>query len=224
VGMTLALAFGFRALAFRLGRKHLSIIILPVLLVLAAISWDRNADWISEAQLFETEYQSGPPGVSALRVLIATHYNQGRFHRVEEICDENASRFKRNIGFTHACAINYIRQARMDDAIAALETYVREGKDDNDRTTARLELVPIYLALENYQQVASQYAAIIEEEEDPAYKEFYKGELLLTLFPEDREQLQKARQLFRQALEKDPKLRAAQKLITRIDRKLAEPD
>jgi len=224
VGMTLALAFGLRALATRLGRKYLAMIMLPVLLTLAAISWDRNADWMSEAQLFETEYQSGSRDMTFMRNLIATHYNNDRFQRVKEICDENSSEFTQSLGFADACANTYVRTGHIDEAVAALLTHAREGDKGKDRIAARLKLVSIYLALKQFKEVASQYMAIIDQVEEPAGKALYKGELLLSIYPESREQLENARRLFQQAIELDPNLRVARKRIKQIDKKLAGTD
>jgi tetratricopeptide (TPR) repeat protein len=224
VGMTLALAFGFRSVATRLGRKNLSMIMLPILLALAAISWGRNADWNSESQLFETEYQFGDRGSRTLRNLAAAHFDNGRFQRVVEICDENPSTVIKYIKFTLGCANSYSRVARTDDAIDVLDRFVRSDESEGSRITARLTMASIYLARKQYQQVAGQYMVIIEQVKKPSHKEMYKGELLLLLYPDNKEQLEIARRLFQQAIEKDPGLIAAQKRIKQVNERLAKID
>lgn len=221
VGLTFALAAGLQKLSASLERKHLMIIILPVILLLAAISWDRNADWKSAAHLFETEYQSGSQRLDALRVLIAAHYNDGRYDRVAEICDDNPSKFRKSYGFVTACMSTYLELGRTDDAIVALEMHARDG---DDWLKARVALASVHKARKQYQQVVEQYAAIIERVEDPASKDFYKGEMLMMVFPDDREQLELARSLFQQALVLNPGLTMADKRLEQIDTKLAEID
>lgn len=221
VGLTIALAFGLQAAATRLQRKHLAIIMLPVILVLAAISWDRNADWNSASQLFETEYQLGSRESTALRVLLAAHYNHGRYERVAEICEDNRSRFQESYKLVEVCVMNYLKLGRSDDAIAALKLHAGDGERWIE---ARLSLAAIYLAGKQNQQVVEQYAAIIDGVEDPAIQFRYKGEMLMMVFPDDRDQLVLARSLLRQALALDPDLISAEKRIEQIDRRLAEID
>jgi len=220
VGLTFALAAGFQKLSTRLERKHLLIIMLPVILALATISWDRNADWKSAVHLFETEYQLGSRERGALRVIVAAHYNYGRYDRVAEICDDNLSDFQKSSSFLLVCGKSYLELNRSDDAIAALEMYDRGG----DWIKVRLLLASIYKARKQYQEVVSQYAAIIDRVKDPATKDLYKGEMLLAVFPDDREQLELARSLFQQALALDPELDSARKRIDLIDKKLEKPD
>ena len=221
VGLTFALAAGLQKLSDTLERKHLMIIVLPVILALAAISWERNADWNSAAQLFETEYQSGSRGEDALRVLIAAHYNEGRYDRVAEICDDNPSKFTKSYGFATACMSSYLKLRRTDDAIAALETHARDG---DDWLKARLAVASLYKARKQYQQVVEQYAAIIDRVDDPASKDLYKGEMLMMVFPDDREQLEVARSLLQQALALNPDLTMADKRLKQIDQRITEFD
>jgi tetratricopeptide (TPR) repeat protein len=221
VGLAFALAAGLQKLSDTLERKHLMIIFLPVILALAAISWERNADWNSAAQLFETEYQSGSRGEDALRVLIAAHYNEGRYDRVAEICDDNPSKFTKSYGFATACMSSYLNLRRTDDAIAAIEAHARDG---DDWLKARLAAASLYKARKQYQQVVEQYAAIIERVDDPASKALYKGEMLMMVFPDDREQLEVARSLLQQALALNPELTMADKRLKQIDQRITEFD
>jgi hypothetical protein len=221
VGLAFALAFGFRAMSRVLNRSHLLLIMLPVLLVMAALSWQRNAEWSSGAQLFETEYQHGAHGPYALRILIAEHYNQKRYARVTQICDEHQWRFDQSFKLVYACLDSYIRQDRLEDAIAALVVHAQKG---NEWLSARMALISIYQASNQYQKVVEQYAAIIDRVEEPALEQFYKAEMLMAVYPDDREQLTLARQVFQQALAMKPDLEQARKRIEQIDRILAEMD
>lgn len=221
VGLTFSLVLGFQAFTARLGHKHLKIIMLPVILALATISWDRNADWNSAAQLFETEYQLGSRNSDALRVLLSAHYNYGRHDRVAEICDENMSELMESYMFLMACTSSYVELGRTDEAIAVLEMHAHDGES---WIKARLSLSSIHLALKQYQQVVEQYAAIIDRVEEPANKFRFKGEMLMMVFPDDREQLILARGLLQQALALDPELIAADKRLQQLDARLAEMD
>lgn len=221
VGLTFALAAGFQKLSAWLGRRRLLMVVLPVILALAAISWDRNADWQSEAHLFETEYQSGSRGKTPLRVLIAAHYNYGRYDRVVEICDENAEYFLESYVFLVACSSSYLQQKRTEDAIRALEAHAAGGKQWLE---ARIALASIYKALKQYQEVVGQYAAIIDRVEDPAAKDLYKGEMLMEVFPDDREQLELARSLLLQALAANPGLDSAETRLKQVELRLEAID
>ncbi len=221
VGLSFALVAGFQALSNYLRLKHLLVIMLPAILALAAASWDRNADWGSSTQLFETEYQIGKRDSNTLRILIAAHYNYGRYERVAKICDENQDYFNASYKFLIVCAEVYLQQGRTSDAIDALENYARVGML---WTKARLALVSIYLATEQYQRVVGQYAAIIDRVEEPAAKDLYKGEMLLAVYPDDAKQLSLARSLFQQALVLDPDISVAAERIKLIDERLAEID
>lgn len=221
VGLAIALAFGLRALAVRAGRRTLVIVMLPLLLVLATISWDRNAQWKSEVLLFETEYQLSKGSNDALRILVAAHHKYGRHERVAEICDENRLEFRKSYQFAFACLSSYLHQERLDDGLAALQEQAMHGRG---WLPARLSLASLYQLRKQYQQVVEQYADIIERTVEPALKDFYKGEMLLAVYPDDREQLELARRLFQQALAQNPDLDSARMRIERIDRKLTNID
>jgi tetratricopeptide (TPR) repeat protein len=221
VGLTFGLVAGLQALSKRLRLDHLQFIMLPVILALAAISWDRNQDWGSATQLFETEYQIGKRGLDSLRIVISAHYNFGRYERVAKICDENQHYLKDSYKFLFVCSDVYLRQGRIIDATDALENYARDGRQ---WIKARLALVAIYLATRQYQRVVGQYAAIIDRVEEPAAKDLYKGEMLLAVYPDDVEQLSLARSLFQQAMTRDPNLAVAAERIKLVDERLAEID
>jgi hypothetical protein len=89
---------------------------------------------------------------------------------------------------------------------------------------SRLQLAALHLMLRQQQEAVGQYAAIIDGVEDPATKELYKGEMLLAVFPDDREQLELARRVFQQAIALNPHLDAAQGRINQIDKMLGETD
>ena len=223
VALTLALAFGFRTLATHLGRKPLSLIMLPVLLTLATISWDRNADWISEAQLFEFEYQLGSRKATFLGKLLTTHFFDDRFARVVEICSDNSTIVQKKYNLVNTCAVAYLGLRRTDAAIAMLDDFAGTGKDE-DWIKARLQLASIHLMLRQTQKAVGQYATILDGVEDPASKAQYKGEMLLNVFPDDPEQLTLARNLFQQAIALNPELGVARSRIDQIDKKLARFD
>lgn len=219
VGLTIALAFGFQAICTRLTRKHLLIIMLPPLLALATISWQRNADWKSTVLLFETEYQHGSRGYNALRVLAAAHFHDQRYGRVVEICDDNPSKIQETFDFLYSCANSYIEQGREPDAIAVLESHALHG---DDWISAQLALASIYRVRRQYQKVVEQYAAIIDRVAEPAIKNLFKAEMLLAIYPDDRQQLELARRVFQQALALNPELHSASERIRLIDEKLAK--
>ena len=71
IGLALALAFALVALLRRFGRRTVILFTFPLVLLLAALSWERNHEWRSELLLFETEYSWGHHSFSVYGFLSA---------------------------------------------------------------------------------------------------------------------------------------------------------
>lgn len=214
IGLALTLAYALVALLRRFGRPAVILFTFPLVLLLAALSWERNHEWGSELLLFETEYSWGHRGPLGLRILVGSHSDQGHFTRVLEICDENPEWLGHASTFTTTCGFTYMRYDRVDDAIHAFE---QEATHDGNWIQARLALAKIYFKQGELQEGADQYVLIINRLEDPALKEMYKGLLLLELYPKNREKLTEAKSHFETALQLDPDIEKAQDWIDHLE-------
>ncbi|MEE4217035.1 MAG: tetratricopeptide repeat protein [Xanthomonadales bacterium] len=214
VGLTLTLAYVLVALLRRFGRRSVILPTFGLVLLLAAMSWERNHEWGSELFLFETEYSRGYRGSIGLRVLVGSHADQGHYKRVLEICDENPDWLGYASTFTMICGFNYARFDRVDDAIHAFE---REATLDRDWIKARLAMAKVYFSQGQLQEGANQYATIINKLDDPALKEMYKGLVLLELYPRNRGKLNEAKGHFEKAMQLDPDIDKAQDWVDHLE-------
>lgn len=229
IGLALTLAYALPGLLRRFGRRAVILFTFPLVLLLAALSWERNHEWSSELFLFETEYNWGHRGPLGLRVLAGSHADLGHYARVLEICDENPEWMGHARRFTEICGYNYIYFDRMDDAINAFEQAVAHH---GNWLQAKLALAKIYLKQGELQKGADQYVYIINRLDEPALKEMYKGVLIVELYPRSREKLAEAKGHFEKALQLDPEIDKAQGWIDHLDSILdpsnieaaAEPD
>jgi tetratricopeptide (TPR) repeat protein len=206
IGLAITLAFVFVALLRRFGVRPVTAVMLPLLLFLSILCWERNYEWSSEQTLFETEYALGNHGISTVRVLISTHMRAGRSDRVVEICDENESFLDEFSVLAGTCAMAYQKQGRSDDAIRWLETTL-----DHDGTwlKSRIALAKIQLQQGNRQEGADHFAYIVNRVEKPAQKEFFKGQLYVHVYPGSRKYLELALSHFENAARLDPEMESA---------------
>lgn len=221
IGLALALAFLFVVLLGRFGRRNVILFTFPLVLLFSALSWDRNHEWGSELLLFETEYARGNRSALGMRVLISSHQHQGHYKRVEELCDENTDLMGDLSGFSLSCAQNYLRFNRIDDAIYAFE---QAATDDTEWTRAHLALAKISLSQGKLQESADHYVYIINRVEKPAHKEFFKGLMLVELYPGSREKQTEAKAYFERAHRLDPENKKAQEWVDYLQKVLDPPE
>lgn len=219
IGLAMVLGVACRYLFERFGRKKVALLSLPVIVLLAALCWERNSQWSSELNLFETEYYQGHRGYHTVRLMVSSYHKQGNARRVAQICDENSEYFERSIKIAKTCAANYVVLKRPEDAIAALET---TGKDEELWIQARTSLATIYVALREMQKAADLYVEIVNGVEAPEEKEMYKGDLHVTIYGKNREKLLVARKHYQNALEIRPGWKPAEQRLTVLDKLLAD--
>lgn len=207
VGLSIILAFAFYALIKRFGTKIVTVAFLPLLVVPALVTWDRNHDWGSQIHLFETEYQRGATSIHQIRILMGALATKGHWERIVEICEENTPLQDEHAIFAKSCANAYVGLNQPSKAIEALE---RSAKLEHDWLVSRLTIAEVYFAQGMLQEGADQFAYIINRLEDPARKEMYKGLLMLKLYPKSKTKLLEARGYFEQALSLNPDLEKAQ--------------
>jgi tetratricopeptide (TPR) repeat protein len=214
IGLALALAFVFMAILKQVPPKVVIVFALPLLLLLAALTWERNYDWSSELLLFETDYARGIRTDATIRILVSSHQDQGHAARVAEICEEN-SEIQDALGlFANTCGLNYLRLNRTEDAIRSFE---RSALLDETWLEANLAIGGILIDQGNLQEGANRFLYVINRIEDPAYKELYRGVMLVRLYPRNRQRLLEARGYFEKALELKPELQEAKTWIDHLN-------
>jgi tetratricopeptide (TPR) repeat protein len=218
-GLAIPLAFAFRWLTRKSGARTVTGITLPLLVVLAALSWDRNADWSSEINLFETEYNAGHRGYQETRLLIARHHLEGHSRRITQICDENPGLVATRVRTTNTCVVAYTRFGRYDEAIAAFQAAAAHS---DNWIEARINLARMYIGLGRLQEGADQFKAVVDGVDSPALKEIYTGDFLMTLYPKNRARLNQARAHYNRALKLDPDLASMQERLDAVDQLLEE--
>lgn len=219
IGLTISLAFALNALRHHIGPRALASFGMPVLLILTAVTWDRNTDWASEASLFETEYQKGLRGTNTLRILASAQLNLRNYSRVAQICDENRKTQETNANnpFVQFCAIAYENQHRDE---AAEQAYLLQTVPGDTRIPASLALASFYLRHDRRQDAEKHFIAAINWSDDPADKALYTAQMLVRLNPNSRRHGVMARDYIEKALHLRPGWPAALTLLEGLDRAL----
>ncbi|MGH8035412.1 MAG: hypothetical protein ACREO9_09315, partial [Lysobacterales bacterium] len=143
VGLAILLAFAFRALTHRFGPRILLGFVAPILLVMIALTLDRNADWVNDVSLLGTEYESGARNISTLRLTTSAYLKAGFPERVVEICDENVAAQDQfgDSTFVQHCATAYGSQHRDEEEERA---YLFAIQHETTRVAASMALARFY--------------------------------------------------------------------------------
>lgn len=191
-------------------KKPLLALVFAATVLLAAVNWQRNADWQSQAVLFETDYANGSRSPYMVRMLVGEHAGNNRIGRVVELCDRHPEAMQANGQVAMRCGVALVNARREEDGMAALEM---AAESELAWLGARMLLADIYILHGEQQQAADQYSRLIERFERPEQQETYRGIRLVKVYPEDRQKLLEARVHFERALEISPGLEAAQKWL-----------
>ena len=220
VGLAIALAFGLRFLGHRFGLPVALVPAVLAVLVLTPLCWARNAEWGSEALLFESEFSRRGPDRNMLRTLTAAHLDEGNYARVAEICDLHAAQQQRDGRYSNHCAIAYGRLGRNEKAERA---YLFATRHKWVMSSAHANLAQLYLRLGRRDEARKHLELAIETERDPALRAYRKGMLLVMLHRSDRAKLEEARAYFEEALRLDPHMAPARLWLERLNRVLGPP-
>ena len=222
IGLAIMLAFALRSLAQRYGPHVLVGIGIPILVVLIAVTWDRNMEWASEATLFETEYQRGDRTLSTLRLLTAAQLTAKNQARVVEICDENQEKQEKYAlsKFVHYCAIAYEHQHRYEEAERA---HLLRTDHPKVKVNASIDLARFYIRLERFRDAEKYFNTAIERSNDAAQKALYEAEMILSLNPKSRKQGIVARTYIIEALRIRPGWTQAESMLKSLDHALNRP-
>jgi len=216
-GLALMLALAFRATAGRFGPRLVLNCVLPVLLVLTIVTWDRNADWANDRKLYETEYERGYHGAHILRLLTSTYIREEDYANAARICDENwkMQASTRNTSFPYYCSIAYEHQNRIE---AAERVYRLQIDFPRTRVLASRAFANFYVRQNRPKDAVKHFVNAINWSEDPAVKAFYTAEMMLALNPGNREQLALARSKIQEALRLRPGWEEAEQKLKELNR------
>jgi hypothetical protein len=219
IGLIIMLAFAIRALSQRFSPRALAHVALPVLLVLTALTWARNADWRSDVSLFGVEYLRGHRDVNTLRWMTGAHLSARNFARVVKICDDNLAEQKEYGAstFVQSCASAYEHQHRFEEAERA-HLYAIEHK--RTRVAASMSLARFYLWQARPLDAKKRFTAAIAWSVDPADKALNTAEMIVSLNPDSREQAITAKRYIEDALQHRPGWPKAEAMLKAIEKTL----
>jgi tetratricopeptide (TPR) repeat protein len=207
IGLAILLAFALRFLAQRFAYHLVLIPVLLAVLVMTPICWARNAEWKSEAALFENEYRRGSHGEEALYAVTTSRIQKGDFPGAVEVCDRHFESQWISGKLSNNCGLAYSVVGRIEEAESALlfATSQRRG-----RILAHNNLASLYLRLGRRDDAEEQLDLAIRAENNPALRAFREGKKVLLLYPNDRTRLFEAKRHFEEALRLRPGLIPAQ--------------
>ena len=217
VGLAIALGFGLRFVARRYGSTAAVAAVLPVLIAFMPLTLARNADWASDLALYESEYRNGAGSEPVLIWLTAAHLTRGKFRETAELCDRVAETRQDARLLSSHCAIAYSRMGRLQEAEAA-HLFAASGK--RAQPIAHANLAQFYLTQGRWRDAKLQFEQAIGKEKIPASRALRTGQMLMQLYPWDRDKLEEARDRFEEALELQPSFRQAEQWLARVNRLL----
>jgi len=218
VGMAITLAFALRALAQRIGQRTVVNCVMPLLLVLTALTWDRNADWSDDVTLLENDYRNGGNRQGdVLRLLTDALIHEKNYARVVQICDENWKLQELYVtnSFVLSCTIAYEKQHRFKEAERAYHLQIGYPRT---RVLASAALARFYVRQKRPREAQQQFLNAIDWSEDPADKAFYRSEMIVRLGPVTFEQLSIARGYAEEAVRLRPDWPKAEAMLKRLDK------
>ena len=221
IGLTISLAFGICAIIQRFSPRLLIALTLPLLLLLTALTWERNADWTSETFLFETEYDRGHRGPGALRLLIGAHGNSKNYPRVREICLAHVAEQEEYPRLASNCGAMFAEGGDYENAIRSMEM---AAENKRLRPGALLNLARIYSVTGNREASRDNYLKLRDMVSLPEARLYLEAEMLLRSYPRNRDVLNRAIEQLDQALQLRPEYPQAQALRDEITALLEKAD
>jgi len=218
IGLALALATGLQHLGQKSRPAFAVVAVFLALLVLTPLTRERNGEWASDLALFESDYRRSEVNSQTLRLLTAANLEAGNFDRVAEICDTHDLAQPRRSRYANNCAIAYMALGRKNDAGRAFE---RAAKSESAAPVMIANLARFYLGEGRRDEAMTQYQRAVDAEVEPGHRAFRRGEMLVLLYPRDRDRLIEARAHFAEAVRLQPQLAEAQVWLNRLDRALA---
>ena len=220
VGLTIIIAIGLIALIRRLKLRYAVTAVAVVTLVLMPLTWARNADWIDDVTLYESDYSKLDDKRLMLSTLVAAHLRENNLDRAIEICDTHADGLRKGWPVGIHCGTAYGRTGRYSDAEQAYLA-VTNATDKRPKAFARLNLAMLYLHLGRRSDAEKQFELGIAAQNQSFLGEYFSALQLLQLYPNDRTKLIEARNHLEKALELQPQHFESREELKSLNARLA---
>jgi hypothetical protein len=202
VGAAVAAAGGLALLARR-WRALPWLVSIPLCLLLGSLTVTRNAQWSSDAALWEADVAAAPRNSDAWKWLVAAYMNTGRMSDAAGVCNRELPKHPDASGFQSNCGSFFMSLGRRNQAEAAF----RRSIATSGGSIAHLQLARLLVAKDNKDEAESEYEAAKTMEADPVRRQTILGEQLRRLHPD---RLDEAQAAYDTALAIDPRYQPAQ--------------
>ena len=184
--------------------------VLLVLILLAPVTWARNAEWSDDIRLFESDLKKSPGHSQLLRVLTGALLRERKHRRVVALCEANSTRIRGSTFFANHCAIAYGRLGKNEKAE---EAYKHALLNPDERAATHANLARHYLKTGRRSDAEEHFRLAVENERDPAMRAYRTGMMIAVLYPSDPDRLLEARAHFEEALRLNPAMTPARQWL-----------
>jgi len=221
VGLTIVLGFGLYWLLRRFAPRTVVTSIVIFMLVLTPLTWARNEQWSSTLLLVETDYQNGRHSGKTLTNLIGALQHEREFSKASALCDRHDDTFTQAWYLSTLCGQVYEYHKRYDKAEHAYRSALnrKEGM-----ASAHLSLASMYLRLNRKNDAKEQFELAIMTEKKGFMKEFLSAEMLMQLYPSNRERLLEARTHLEKTVELQPQYQYGHQRLNELNDILSAAD
>jgi len=190
VGMAIVLGFCLSFLVQRFALKTALVSIFVLLIILAPLTWARNAEWASAARLTQSDYQKRPQPGKTLENLVNALFIEGEYSQAGTLCNKHADAFPNRWYFSAICGRAYLALKRYGKAEQA---FILAMNNEKGKASAHFGLANMYLGLNRRSDAKEQFEKAVVAEKEAFMKEFLAAEMLTRLYPSVRVKLLEAK-------------------------------
>ncbi len=208
VGLALALAAALAAIACRAGPAATLAGVGTLCGLLAALTWQRNAEWHSDVALWEADVARAPENGDAWMQLTTNYLRLGQNERIAELCAAHLAEHPDHAQFHNNCALANQHLGRF----AAAEPLFRRAIALGSGAMGHANLARMLSRAARPADAALEYEAAVEAEIDPVMRHVRRAESLL----QGRRDEKAAREELAAALALDPHFKPALDWLSRL--------
>ena len=175
------------------------------------VTFERNRDWHSAAELFAAEVEAAPENPDGWRLFVSALSHAERYDEAAAACDSQLDQPGRSAQLFNNCGVVYDKLLRDDHAIRAYRAAIDQGLV----TVGHANLGRVYARMGRMAEAEAEFVAAAESENDPARRHYRNGLTLARFHPERRSE---ARREFEAALALQPDFGAAREALARLGR------
>jgi tetratricopeptide (TPR) repeat protein len=184
------------------------------------LTWARNADWIDDITLYESDYSRLDDKRSILTTLVAAHLRENNIQRAVEICDAHTEAMLEGVPASIHCGSAYGRAGRYADA-EQIYLAAATANDGRQVAFARVNLAMLYLHLGRKSDAENQFELGITAQNQKFLREYFSALRLIQLYPSDRTKLIEARTHLEKALDLQPQHVESRQELEALNARLA---